>query len=183
MEEYIGPMDSGPTEEVPLFESPATGGQDEKDLSRESGGNVTVGQHHCSICFRRVSMDDPTTYLEVRAWVRGAKKDSAVLRQYTGLVACGDCIAKLRAGVSPHAQDFEAALDAPAFPALVDPNAAIFTDVSPDYRTGHDDGYAGRPSEPGKYILDSMDEYRNGWVDGSAKAEMDCIRKELGEGE
>src|SRR3954469_3062673 len=102
MEEYIGPMDSGPTEEVPLFESPATGGQDAKDLSRESGGDVTVGQHYCSICLRRVSMDDPTTYLEVRAWVRGAKKDSAVLRQYTGLVACGDCIAKLRAGVSPH---------------------------------------------------------------------------------
>jgi hypothetical protein len=128
-------------------------------------------------------MDDPTTYLEVRAWVRGAKKDSAVLRQYTGRIACGDCIAKLRAGISPHAQDFEAALDAPAFPAPVNPNGAIFTDVSRDYRTGHDDGYAGRPFEPENYILESVDECRNGWVDGSAKAEMDRIRRELGEGE
>jgi ribosome modulation factor len=134
-------------------------------------GNATV---------RRISLDDSTTYLEVRAWVRGAKKDSAVLRQYTGDIACGDCIAKLRSGVSPHAQDFETALDAPAAPAPVQHDGAIFTDTSTAYRTGFADGYAGRPSEPEKYILVSREEYRNGWVDGRNEADMDHIRKELG---
>lgn len=180
MDECIGPTDSVKTETVPLFESPGIEAGIAKDVSSQSGGDAPVGQHYCSICLRRVSLDDPTTHSEIRAWVRGTKKDSAVLRQYTGNLACGDCIARIRAGVGANTPDFETALDSIA-PAPQDNRGAIFTDMSAAYRTGYDDGLHGRPSECFAYVLDEdgEDEYRTGWSDGLAQREIRLINANL----
>lgn len=179
MDEYIGPTNSDKTEAVPLFESPTNEATNEKDVSSEDPGDATESPNHCSFCGRRVSLDDPTTYSEVLSWIRGPRKDSSVLRKYTGSHACGDCIAKLRSGLSPKEVDFETALDAPAESA---PAGDIFTDRSASYATGYADGYAGQDAEPMKYEVDAK-EYRDGWYDGGAKALTDKIRRELGEGE
>lgn len=184
MDEYIGPMDSEKIKEVPMFESPATGGQDEKELQGKDPTDAGGSQRHCSFCSGRISVDDPTTYSQITSWVRGPKKDSPVLREYTGLVACGNCIAKLRAGVSPTSSDFEEALDAPAEPVHADYDGSIFTDQSEFYLRGHSVGYSGMDLDPECYTgltYGQMDEYRNGWLDGAAKVELDRIRSELGE--
>lgn len=184
MDEYIGPMDSEKIKEVPLFESPATGGQDEKELQSEDPTDAGGSQRHCSFCSRRVSVDDPTAYSQITSWVRGPKKDSPVLREYTGLVACGNCIAKLRAGVSPTSPDFEEALDAPAEPVRADYDGSIFTDQSESYLNGHSIGYSGMDLDPSYYdglTHQEMQEFRDGWLDGVAKAELDKIRRDLGE--
>lgn len=178
MDEYIGPMDSGKTEEVPLFESPATGGQDEKELQGKDPTDAGGSQRNCTFCGRRVSLDDPTTYSQITSWVRGPKKDSPVLREYTGLLSCGDCIAKLRAGVSPTSSDFEEALDAPSEPA--DVPDTIFTDQSYQYRKGFSDGYTNlAPDSSG--LASKIDDYQDGWSAGQSQRELNIFRRELGE--
>lgn len=52
----------------------------------------------CRFCDKRLEVDDPTIYREVKSWVTGPKLDSPVLREQTGGLACRACIKKLVAG-------------------------------------------------------------------------------------
>lgn len=46
---------------------------------------------------------------------------------------------------------------------------------------GYEHGYAGRDAEPLNYTITDMVEYRDGWLAGVDQAELDKIRRELGE--
>lgn len=172
MEEYNGPTDSITTEQNALFEPPADGASGAENLPSKDPSDVTESQRHCTFCRRRISLDDPTTHSEVTAWVRGPKKDSSVLREYTGRNACGDCITKLRAGISPDAKDFETLLSEEPEKSSVEVH--IFTDRSPGYIKGYGDGRTNTVPFPD---VDSSEvtDYYLGWSDGADAREQEAI--------
>jgi hypothetical protein len=55
----------------------------------------------CFFCGDPVNQDAPDLFQEVSEWVSGPKKHGAVLREYTGNVAHGECVEKLKAGQAP----------------------------------------------------------------------------------
>lgn len=110
----------------------------------------------CTYCGRRVDTDDDATHKEVRTWVSGPKKDSAVLRTYTGRYACGDCVSKLRAGIAPDQPELEALLDTTPTTSNV---GEILTDRSLAYNSGYSDGLEGRPGDAARLHLIGSDVY------------------------
>lgn len=176
MEEFTGPTDSSTTEQIALFDPPpGDEATRETNLENEDGSDDPTG-NHCTYCGRRVNRDDPATHEEITAWVHGAKKDSAVLRTRTGRVACGDCINKIRSGISPEHKDFETLLDEPAVTAYV---GDILTDRHPDYYLGYGVGRSGSTpiADFQLALLDEPDEYTEGYSDGKAKREsVDWIK-------
>lgn len=169
MDEYIGPTDSEKTEAVPLFESPANEATDEKNVPSKDSGDAAESSNHCSFCGRRVSLDDPTTHSEVISWIRGPRKDSSVLRKYTGSHACGDCISRIRSGLSPKEVDFETAL-ASEREVPHPSDESIFTDRSYDWSQGYRFARAGNPTSP---VLEENAEFMEGFQSGSADRELE----------
>lgn len=98
------------------------------------------GVDDCAICTERVDRDDDTTYHEILSWVRGAKKDAATMREYTGRVAHGPCVSRLVAGIAPSQKSLEEVLDEAPTPSTEgDPD---FLSESSDYHQGYADGIA-----------------------------------------
>ena len=146
-----------PSEQLPLFEEPP---RDEADkLSSPRSDDSTLPRATCFFCGRHVDPKSDTTYAEVRSWISGPKKDSAVLRQYTGRYADNDCISLLRAGMHPSQKTLEETAD--ATPSAAFAEFELFPTRSPEWEAGFQDGFSG--SDP---RLNQNDEYSEGYSDG-----------------
>lgn len=98
-------------------------GNDESNAQKQSlddNPQAVELSSECAFCRRYVDAQDESTYFETVSWVHGKKKDSSVLRKYTGRKACSDCIALLRSGIDPRNEDLLGSLDAPATSDSVD---------------------------------------------------------------
>jgi hypothetical protein len=139
----------------------------------------------CTFCGGSVDPDDESTYYEVRTWVHGVKKDSSVLRTYTGLYACSSCITKLRGGVAPTQKDLAEILAEPAVSERATPR--FETESSPTHGLGFKAGYATIiHGEPVLTLADKEmqdQEFANGYWDGVQLAEFELNNKMPGKGE
>lgn len=159
-------LSDGDTEQTALFDPPSGDEANEQNAVTQEGSDHSSSSH-CCFCGRRVSREDPTTHEEVTSWVRGKKKDSAVLRTRSGRLGCGDCIAKMRAGVALDQQDYETLLEEPPQPS--EPVDGIFSDRSHSYNLGYAYGLAERPPPPDgaleRHDLNRAD-WHEGYIDG-----------------
>jgi hypothetical protein len=122
----------------------------------------------CHYCKRPVDTGDDSTAFEVVSWVRGKKKDSYSLREYSGRVAHGSCIENLKAGIAPTQATLDDALDAPK-----EPPEKLEYKAQVMYETGYDHGLEGR----GPYSHSGMyhDDYMSGWNNGAAQKEVNRL--------
>lgn len=149
------------SEQTALFEEPAN--ESDKIRPLEQDDQASLLTTTCHFCGRPVDPKHESTYAEVRTWVHGAKKDSSVLRSYTGLYADSGCIAMLRAGHHPMQKTLEETL---AEPAQSDRRfEALATDRSFEWLRGFADGLSGSPSDD---LIAEMDDYKEGFLEGEA---------------
>lgn len=149
------------SEQTALFEETAN----ESDKVRSPGENdqAILLTTTCHFCGRPVDPKHESTYAEVRTWVHGAKKDSSVLRSYTGLYADSGCIAMLRAGHHPMQKTLEETL---AEPAVSDRRfEALATDRSFEWLRGFTDGLSGSQTDD---LISQLDDYKEGYIEGEA---------------
>lgn len=146
-----------PSIQLALFEEPSD--EANKLPSPQADNSASLFTATCSFCGRPVDPKSDTTYAEVRSWVYGAKKDHAVLRQYTGLYADGNCISLLRSGHHPSQRTLDETADDPPVADLL--NETLATDRSPEWLEGFADGVAGKSSR----VTDSED-YEDGFLEG-----------------
>ncbi len=55
----------------------------------------------CVACDLPVDLDADDTHYETTVWVKGPKRDGAVLREYTGRFMHGECVIMITNGVAP----------------------------------------------------------------------------------
>ncbi len=142
-----------------LFEEPAN----ESNVLPSSNADDQAGllTTTCSFCGRPVDPKHESTYAEIRTWVHGAKKDSSVLRQYTGLYADSGCIAMLRAGHHPMQKTLEETINEDPVSDRV--TNSLATDRSPDFLKGFSLGVAGaRHDNLDSESFDFQDGYEEG---------------------
>jgi hypothetical protein len=140
----------------------------DKPEKYESDKPQSGGASTCTYCGRGVNPDDESTFKEIRSWVYGVKKDSAVLRTYTGRQACSDCISNLRSGIAPDQPNLNALLDATPEKRTTE---SIYTDRSPAYIAGFAAGIAGKVKNTRSTTNLAKKEYMEGFEDGRAKRE------------
>lgn len=138
---------------------------EEKD---DEAAAVAVGQT-CKYCSTPVDVSDEATYSEVLSWVHGKKKDSSVLRRYTGSYSCGDCINLLRTGVDPRQPNALQLLEEPSVSLKVG-DKILFTDQSADYAAGYTWGL--QPVTENEIDIDQEDsDWKEGYLAGKAQRE------------
>jgi hypothetical protein len=138
----------------------------DKSEKSESDKPQSGGASTCTHCGRGINPDDESTFKEIRSWVYGAKKDSAVLRTYTGRQACSDCISNLRSGIAPDQPNLNALLDATPEERTTE---SIYTDRSPAYIAGFAAGIAGKVKNTRSTTNLAKKEYMEGFEDGRSK--------------
>lgn len=147
----------GPSVQLVLFEEPSD--EANKLASPHADDSASLLTATCSFCGRPVDPKSDTTYAEVRSWVYGAKKDHAVLRQYTGLHADSHCISLLRAGHHPSQKTLDESIHEPDFADRL--TQTLGTDRSPEWLEGFTDAIAGKT----RAVVDS-DDYYEGFFEG-----------------
>ena len=154
------PEGPDPSFQLALFEEPSD--EANKLPSPQADDSASLLTATCTFCGRPVDPKSDTTYAEVRSWVYGAKKDHAVLRQYTGLYADSNCISLLRSGHHPSQRTLdETANDPPVADTL---NETLATDRSPEWLAGFSAGISGTRVDH-TAILESED-YLDGYTEG-----------------
>lgn len=146
-----------PSVQLALFEEPS----DEAHTlpSPHADDSASLLTTTCAFCGKPVDPKSDTTHAEVRSWVYGAKKDHAVLRQYTGLYADSNCISLLRSGHHPSQKTLnETAEESPVADRLT---KALATDRSPEWLEGFADGIAGKNS-----LMTDSEDYEDGFLEG-----------------
>lgn len=149
--------DLTPSVQLPLFEEPS---DEAHVLSSASEDNTVLPAAQCYFCGRGVDPRSDSTYAEVRSWVSGPKKDSAVLRQYTGLYADSDCISLLRAGMHPSQKTLEETSSAD--PTSERAEFELAPDRSDNWQKGFRDGVIGTRSDI------EEEDYYEGYSEGQA---------------
>ena len=147
----------GPTAQLALFEEPSD--EAHKLSSPHTDDSASLLTATCSFCGRPVDPKSDTTYAEVRSWVYGAKKDHAILRQYTGLYADSHCISLLRSGHHPSQKTLDETAEEPAVTNRLD--EALATDRSPEWLLGFGHGVSGHSAD----FPDDAD-YQDGYLEG-----------------
>lgn len=161
------------TEQGTLFGEDVARG--EKNLEGENSTDnkelgATSHSSGCYFCGASAEADDPTSYEEVTSWVRGKKKDSSVLRVYTGRRACKECIDKLRVGIAPDQVGVVEALDAAG--AFRTGEYDLITDRSAAYLNGFSAGRNGEAFIEKYHLLsDEYRDYREGYDEGQSQRE------------
>lgn len=149
--------DTQPSVELPLFEEPQI--DEAHELSSPRTDDSTPSDSTvCHFCRRPVDPKSASTYAEVRSWISGPKKDSAVLRQYTGLYADSECISLLRSGLHPLQKTLEETAQQKPVSELV--IAPLATDRSEQWNKGFADGFAGKSAAM------NDEEYEEGYFAG-----------------
>lgn len=149
--------DTQPSVQLPLFEEPP---RDEADkLSSPRSDNPVLPASTCTFCGRTVDPKSDTTYAEVRSWVSGPKKDSAVLRDYTGLYADGDCISLLRSGLHPTQKTLEETAN--AAPVSETAEYTLVPERSENWHRGYLDGL-----HDNNLGLSEDEDYNQGFLEG-----------------
>lgn len=146
-----------PSVQLALFEEPS----DEAHTlsSPHADDSASLLTTTCTFCGKPVDPRSDTTHAEVRSWVYGAKKDHAVLRQYTGLYADGNCIALLRSGHHPSQKTLnETAEESPVADRLTE---TLATDRSSEWLEGFTDAIAGKNSR-----MTDNEDYEDGFIEG-----------------
>jgi hypothetical protein len=132
------------------------------EVPNEKEEEVPVGAS-CEFCKTRLDLSDEKTHHEVISWVYGKKRDSAVLRQYTGKVACEPCIRVLKTGVDPRERTALELVDDASVSMTIGDNT-LFTDRSPVYAHGFTAGLAGNPDGLDPEMMDPN--WKEGFVAG-----------------
>lgn len=142
MEEYFEKVDpKTETDQTELFVVEQT--LFDMEGKDDSPPAVAVGPT-CAFCSTPVDASEESTHSEVLSWIRGKKKDSSVLRSYTGRYACSPCIKVLRSGIDPREPNaFQLLEEASVSVAVGD--KVLFTDQSPIYTAGFSAGLNGNP--------------------------------------
>ena len=152
--------DEDPSVQLALFEEPSD--EAHQLSSPQADDSASLLTTTCSFCGKPVDPKSDTTYAEVRSWVYGAKKDHAVLRQYTGSFADSHCISLLRSGHHPSQKTLdETATEAPVADRLTQ---ALATDRSFSWLRGFAEGMAGDDSDPTGAT--DPEDYLDGYADG-----------------
>lgn len=155
--------DTQPSVELPLFEEPPVDETHKLSSPRPDDSTLSCAAV-CHFCGKGVDPKSDTTYAEVRSWVSGPKKDSAVLRQYTGLYADGGCISLLRSGLHPLQKTLEETVgQKPVSELVVTP---LVTDRSDQWNEGFSDGFDGKG-----FRIDGED-YVDGYEAGKEQREL-----------
>lgn len=154
------PEGPDPSVQLALFEEPSD--EANKLPSPQADDSASLLTATCTFCGRPVDPKSDTTYAEVRSWVYGAKKDHAVLRQYTGLHADSRCISLLRSGHHPSQRTLdETACDPQVADRLTE---ALATDRSFSWLRGFAEGMAGDDSD--STGATDPDDYLDGYAEG-----------------
>lgn len=162
IEELAAKSSDDPGEAQQLFE---VGTNEEANLeeSNPEDDSEVNASNSCEFCGQYANPKDPSTFSEVRTWVGGPKKDSAVLRVHTGRLAHRNCIELERRGIGANQQNLDELLD--EAPQRADVPDDIFTDKPIEWRTGFRHGREGSPIDPPvgeSQLADYEDGYRAG---------------------
>lgn len=159
-----------PTVQTRLFDTPAPSGATDETNAQASNpvNDQDAVSCKCFFCGARVSRNDKSAYHEATSWVKGeGKKDSAVLRKYTGNVGCSDCINKIRNGMDAGQPELLETLEQDAKSDVVD---GVGTGIDPSiaYALGKRDGRKGVPpvvpNDPA-----AAAQYNDGYQSGQAE--------------
>lgn len=146
------------SEQLALFEEPAN--ESNLSASSDSDDQASLLTATCNFCGRPVDPKHESTYAEVRTWVHGPKKDSSVLRQYTGLYADSGCVALLRAGHHPMQKTLD---ETNAEPAISDRiTHTLATDRSPEWLRGFTAGNSGAGHDSAEKDPDFLEGFEEG---------------------
>lgn len=162
IEELATKSSDDPGEAQQLFEVGTNEEESAEESNTENDSEVNAS-NSCEFCGQYANPKDPSTFSEVRTWVGGPKKDSAVLRVHTGRLAHRDCIELERRGIGANQQNLDELLD--EAPQRADVPDDIFTDKSIEWRTGFRHGREGYPIDPPvgeQQLADYEDGYRAG---------------------
>lgn len=145
IEELAAKSSDDPGEAQQLFEV-GTDEEENLEASNSEDDSEVNTSNSCDFCGQYADPKDPSTFSEVRTWVGGSKKDSAVLRVYTGRSAHRDCIELERRGIGANQQNLDELLN--ETPQRADVPDDIFTDKSIEWRTGFRHGREGSAIDP-----------------------------------
>jgi hypothetical protein len=152
-------------EQIQLFDKGVLDGS--TNLASQDGtGDAERSGIRCSFCGTKVDPKDKSTYAEIRSYVHGEKKDSAVLRNYTGRYAHEACVNNLKSGIAPDQPNLNSAMDS----SIEQPeDQDLPTDQSESYIKGYKDGfedtYNNDPALSGNQRIDP-EEYETGYIAG-----------------
>lgn len=135
---------------------------DRTSVEPDAGSLADGSNSSCFFCHKRLDPGAESTCLEIRSWVRGPKKDSAVLRTYTGKGAHDTCVNKLRAGIDPNHRELLESVDDPD--SSEESAETIPTDRSDGYRAGHAAASSGGLA---KLPPDASADFAEGFRDGN----------------
>lgn len=136
-------------------------------IDENSNDTPPSSGNSCAYCGKYVDPSDESTYSQITSWVSGKKKDSAILRTYTGRYACKYCIELQRAGLGPDQAEVFGLLDEPVV-SRADDDVDLFTDETKDYKAGYAAGLVGENVISFEFV---SDDFRRGYVAGKEKRE------------
>ncbi len=146
-----------PSVQLALFEEPSDEAHQLSSPHADDSASLLTAT--CAFCGRPVDPKSDTTHAEVRSWVYGAKKDHAVLRDYTGRYADSHCISLLRSGHHPSQKTLDETIREPDIADRL--TQTLGTDRSAEWLEGFADAIAGKT----RAVVDS-DDYYDGFTEG-----------------